>query len=354
MLVMIPKDRSSFLLRQAQSRWSLPKTQKSSVSHPPTIYLIETVFESIRFTSAEQLSDINRHRIAGNLRGISLSRRGKAKPIKNRRSLSLLVFTSSACDSMALIWHVLVLIIIASSSSPLLYLNEGWERKTKCIAWTTANKRCRNRSILKKRTRTRKERARERLSAREQERRREREKVSLLIVFAFVYVCFFSNCRLKHQWNKSDDTTMCNLVNKVLLLLLLLFLSELPVTVLFCPTTPLLIIKDMFMIITLEYRTSTLIASSNRNWSQVKEALNKRWFALLVDRRETKGVVDVAADKKKLRLIHLRFYWCKSRAECPLSRGESLLLGGTTSPMKTCKKTGKHLRTGSNSFSRCA
>jgi hypothetical protein len=34
----------------------LPNIQKINVSHPPTIYLIETVFESIKFVSTEQLS----------------------------------------------------------------------------------------------------------------------------------------------------------------------------------------------------------------------------------------------------------------------------------------------------------
>ncbi len=54
--------KKEFIFRQkVMLFFLLPTKQKINVSHPPTIYLIETVLESIRFVSAVQLSDINCH-----------------------------------------------------------------------------------------------------------------------------------------------------------------------------------------------------------------------------------------------------------------------------------------------------
>lgn len=47
--------------KHSKEMFSLPETQKINVNHPPIMYLIETVFESIKFVSAVQLRVIDCH-----------------------------------------------------------------------------------------------------------------------------------------------------------------------------------------------------------------------------------------------------------------------------------------------------
>ena len=62
---------------------ALPEMQKTIVSHPPTMYLIETVLESIGLVSTEQLSDIKRHRFRRRRRALLV-----ASKLEDRKSLN--------------------------------------------------------------------------------------------------------------------------------------------------------------------------------------------------------------------------------------------------------------------------
>jgi hypothetical protein len=125
----------------------LPNTQNINVSHPPTIYLIETVFESIRFVSAEQLSDINRH-------GYSYSFIEKKFFSKKNKQICTAKYMKTSVyiyHSTELIRHVVILVIIpSSSSSSYLYLNKIKERDNEYYLILKLTSLCRNRSILKK------------------------------------------------------------------------------------------------------------------------------------------------------------------------------------------------------------